>query len=37
MRREELTALVKADRAEAEKLPVLDRLLTPAFREHRPT
>lgn len=36
MRHEDLTALVKADRAEAEKLPVLDRLLTPAFREHRP-
>jgi pimeloyl-ACP methyl ester carboxylesterase len=33
---EELAALVKADRAEAEKLPVLDRLLTPAFRERRP-
>lgn len=32
----ELTALVKADRAEAEKLPVLDRLLTPAFRAARP-
>jgi pimeloyl-ACP methyl ester carboxylesterase len=36
MRHEELTALVTADRAEAEKLPVLDRLLTPAFRERRP-
>jgi 3-oxoadipate enol-lactonase len=36
MRHEELTALVKADRTEAEKLPVLDRLLTPAFRERRP-
>ncbi len=35
MRHEELTALVRADRAEAEKLPVLDRLLTPAFRERR--
>ncbi len=28
----ELTPLVKADRAEAEKLPVIDRLLTPAFQ-----
>jgi pimeloyl-ACP methyl ester carboxylesterase len=36
MRHEELTALVRADRAEAEKLPVLDRLLTPAFRERQP-
>ena len=36
LRHEELTALVKADRAEAEKLPVLDRLLTPAFRSARP-
>jgi 3-oxoadipate enol-lactonase len=36
MRHDELTALVKADRAEAEKLPVLDRLLTPAFRASRP-
>jgi 3-oxoadipate enol-lactonase len=33
---EELAALVKADRAEAEKLPVLDRLLTPRFREAEP-
>lgn len=32
----ELTALVAADRAEAVKLPVLDRLLTPAFREADP-
>lgn len=32
----ELTPLVKADRAEAEKLPVLDRLLTPSFRAERP-
>jgi pimeloyl-ACP methyl ester carboxylesterase len=32
----ELTALVRADRAAAEKLPVLDRLLTPQFRESRP-
>lgn len=29
----EVTPLVKADRAEAEKLPVIDRLLTKAFRE----
>jgi pimeloyl-ACP methyl ester carboxylesterase len=36
LRNEELTALVKADRAVAEKLPVLDRLLTPAFRAERP-
>ena len=36
MRHDELTALVRADRAEAEKLPVLDRLLTPQFRESRP-
>jgi pimeloyl-ACP methyl ester carboxylesterase len=36
MRHEELTALVRADRAQAEQLPVLDRLLTPAFRERRP-
>jgi len=33
---DELADLVRADRAEAEKLPVLDRLLTPAFREHDP-
>ena len=33
---EELAALVRADRAEAEKLPVLDRLLTPGFREQDP-
>jgi len=33
---DELTALVKADRAAAEKLPVLDRLLTPEFRGQRP-
>ena len=33
---EELAALVRADRAEAEKLPVLDRLLTPAFRAADP-
>jgi 3-oxoadipate enol-lactonase len=36
LRHEELTALVKADRAVAEELPVLDRLLTPAFRASRP-
>ena len=36
LREEELTALVKADRAAAEKLPVLDRLLTPSFRAERP-
>lgn len=33
---DELTTLVKADRAAAEKLPVLDRLLTPEFRAQRP-
>ncbi|HEX9030680.1 MAG TPA: alpha/beta hydrolase [Streptosporangiaceae bacterium] len=32
----ELAELVKADRAAAEKMPVLDRLLTPAFRAERP-
>jgi pimeloyl-ACP methyl ester carboxylesterase len=36
LQHEELTALVKADRAVAEKLPVLDRLLTPGFRADRP-
>jgi pimeloyl-ACP methyl ester carboxylesterase len=36
LRNSELTALVKADRAVAEQLPVLDRLLTPAFRAQRP-
>jgi 3-oxoadipate enol-lactonase len=36
IRHSELAALVKADRAEAEKLPVIDRLLTPEFREMRP-
>ncbi len=36
MRDQELTALVRADRAAAERLPVLDRLLTPGFRERRP-
>ena len=33
---EDLAARVRADRAEAEKLPVLDRLLTPAFRAAQP-
>ncbi|MBL7517122.1 alpha/beta fold hydrolase [Frankia sp. CNm7] len=32
----DLAARVRADRAEAEKLPVLDRLLTPHFREVDP-
>lgn len=32
----DLAARVKADRAEAEKIPVLDRLLTPAFRAADP-
>lgn len=32
----ELSALVKADRAEAEKLPVLDRLMSKAFQETNP-
>jgi pimeloyl-ACP methyl ester carboxylesterase len=32
----ELAALVRADRAAAEQLPVLDRLLTPAFRAADP-
>lgn len=36
LRHEELTSLVRADRAQAEKLPVLDRLLTPRFRAERP-
>jgi pimeloyl-ACP methyl ester carboxylesterase len=36
LRHPELSALVKADRAEAEKLPVLDRLLTASFRSARP-
>lgn len=31
-----LTARVQADRADAEQLPVLDRLLTPAFRAAQP-
>ena len=33
---DELAALVRADRTEAEKLPVLDRLLTSQFREQDP-
>jgi pimeloyl-ACP methyl ester carboxylesterase len=36
VRHEELAGLVRADRAAAERLPVLDRLLTPEFRERRP-
>jgi pimeloyl-ACP methyl ester carboxylesterase len=36
LRDPELSALVRADRNEAEKLPVIDRLLTPAFRSARP-
>jgi pimeloyl-ACP methyl ester carboxylesterase len=36
MRHEELTAMMKADRAAADQLPVLDRLLTPGFREQSP-
>jgi len=36
LRNDELTALVKADRARAEQLPVIDRLLTPGFRAERP-
>jgi len=36
LRHPELAALVKADRAAAEKLPVIDRLLTPEFRAQRP-
>jgi pimeloyl-ACP methyl ester carboxylesterase len=36
LRHDELTALVKADRAQAEKIPVLDRLMTPEFRARRP-
>jgi 3-oxoadipate enol-lactonase len=36
LQNEELTALVRADRARAEQLPVLDRLLTPEFRAQRP-
>ncbi len=36
VRSDELTALVRADRAKAEQLPVIDRLLTPGFRASRP-
>ena len=36
LRHPKLAALVKADRAVAEKLPVLDRLLTPEFRAQQP-
>jgi pimeloyl-ACP methyl ester carboxylesterase len=36
LRHDELTGLVKADRAVAEKIPVLDRLMTPEFRARRP-
>src|ERR1700728_2518712 len=36
LRHAELAELVKADRAAAVKLPVLDRLLTPEFRDRRP-
>jgi pimeloyl-ACP methyl ester carboxylesterase len=36
LRHDELTALVAADRAVAEKIPVLDRLMTPEFRARRP-
>src|ERR1700678_1585484 len=36
LRHSELTDLVKADRAVAEKIPVLDRLMTPEFRARRP-
>jgi 3-oxoadipate enol-lactonase len=36
LQNDELTALVRADRARAEQLPVLDRLLTPEFRAERP-
>ncbi|MGD0553860.1 MAG: alpha/beta hydrolase [Streptosporangiaceae bacterium] len=36
LQHDELTSLVRADRAEAEKLPVLDRLLTAGFRSARP-
>src|SRR6201996_5624088 len=36
VRSDELTALVRADRARAEQLPVIDRLLTPGFRAARP-
>lgn len=36
LQNDELTALVKADRARAEQIPVLDRLMTPEFRAARP-
>jgi pimeloyl-ACP methyl ester carboxylesterase len=36
LRHSELAELVKADRAAAVKLPVLDRLLTPEFRDRSP-
>ena len=36
LQHDELTGLVKADRARAEQLPVVDRLLTPEFRAERP-
>ena len=36
LRHAELTALVQADRAVAEQIPVLDRLMTPEFRVSRP-
>ena len=36
MQHPELTARVQADRAEAERLPVMDRLLTSAFRSAHP-
>lgn len=36
LRHPELETLVRADRAAADKLPVLDRLLTPQFRQRRP-
>jgi pimeloyl-ACP methyl ester carboxylesterase len=36
LRHDELTALVAADRAAAEKIPVLDRLMTAEFRGRRP-
>jgi pimeloyl-ACP methyl ester carboxylesterase len=33
---DELAAMVRANRAEAEKLPVLDRLMSPAFQREQP-
>ena len=36
LKHQELAELVKADRAAAVQLPVLDRLLTPAFRAEHP-